>query len=304
LKDWEKGAVIGLTGGVIALLVHAAVDSVFHELSLVLLLILCGSLALSFRQPRQEKIRVACTCSPAFTAAAVVLSVLLAVFVARPAMAWFALEKGNHLSKAGQTEPASQWYQWATTIEPGNTASWDALAHIDLSAFRASGDPARLAQAVDRITLCRELNALDPRFPARLGALYLLMANQLRDDNKKEWMMNAASESFEQAITLDPFSPFNYAELGKIRWKQSRLDEAKALFVRALRYEPNFLPARVLLATLASSRGQLDDARDEYETIHQIQSRYKGYPSNSMERQFLEVDLAPLEKSLSLQAGR
>ncbi|MDH4187822.1 MAG: O-antigen ligase family protein, partial [Nitrospira sp.] len=79
LLDWERGAVVGLSGGVLALLIHAVVDSVFHEPALVLLLIVCGGLALSFRQPTRPPMRIPCVRTPVLTAAAVVVCAILGV---------------------------------------------------------------------------------------------------------------------------------------------------------------------------------------------------------------------------------
>jgi tetratricopeptide (TPR) repeat protein len=288
---------------VIALLIHAAVDSVFHEPALVLLLVVCGSLALSFRQPKRSQIRIACPRSPAVTAAAVVLFVLLGLVLARPAAAWFAFEKGNASSKDGRKEISYQWYQWASAIQPGNTVYWDVVAQSKVDLFRVSGNPVRLAEAVEHIQLCRDLNTLDARFPARLGSLYLLLADQLTKSEEKERLIAAASKSFEEAIVLDPFSPFNYAELGKLRWRQGKLDEARDFFVRALDYEPNFLPVRALLAMLASSNGLSDQAKAEFGRIRETQGRYQGYPLNNLERQYLEVDVTKLETDLRLRGA-
>ena len=46
----KKGRSLVLSGGVLAILVHAAVDSVFREPALVLILILCGSLVLVMKR--------------------------------------------------------------------------------------------------------------------------------------------------------------------------------------------------------------------------------------------------------------
>src|SRR5207245_8597147 len=52
LAPWEGGAVSGLSGGILGILTHGAVDSVFHEPAIVLLLCLFAGLILVLRRMR------------------------------------------------------------------------------------------------------------------------------------------------------------------------------------------------------------------------------------------------------------
>jgi len=101
---------------------------------------------------------------------------------------------------------------------------------------------------------------------------------------------------------LDPYSPFNYHELGKLRWAQGREEDAVALFRRAISYEPNFLPARAQLAELSRQIGQREVAAGEYEQILKVKERYRGWTLTALERQFLEVDTERLKRALSRAA--
>jgi|CXWL01.1.fsa_nt_gi O-antigen ligase len=302
LSSWERGAAVGLSGGAVALLGHAAMDSVFHEPALVLLLILCGGLVLSMKQlakpARVPIVRFSFSCHPARVIMAAYLLALLVVLIVRPPAAWFVFEQGNSVAGKGQRESAREWYQRATDIDPGTSAYWDAVARTEVDLFRVSGDPGWLVKAVGNIKVCMELNPLDARFPSRLGAIYLMLADRAGLGEQDENLVREASGSFEQAIRLDPFSPFNYAELGKVRWRQRELDEARALFSQALTYEPNFLPARVLLAHLALKSGWLELARAQYAIIRETRNRYDGLALNNLERQYLDVDTDFLEKQL------
>src|SRR6266849_2503918 len=53
LEPWERGLVIGLSAGIVGLMTHAAVDSVFHEPALVLLAILFAGMILVVKRVRQ-----------------------------------------------------------------------------------------------------------------------------------------------------------------------------------------------------------------------------------------------------------
>ena len=132
------------------------------------------------------------------------------------------------MSQSGQTDRGWEWYRRATLIDPGTTAYRDAVARMNVAQFYASGDPQWLIQAVEEMTICQELNPLDGRVPSRLGMLYLLLAERATSNEQRDDLVIHAAESYEGAIKVDPFSPFNYLELGKIRWRQGQSEEAQA----------------------------------------------------------------------------
>ena len=103
-------------------------------------------------------------------------------------------------------------------------------------------------------------------------------------------------------MRLDPYSPFTYHDLAKLRWAQGQKEEALALFRRAISYEPNFLPARAQLAELSQQIGQREVAKAEYEQIVKVKERYRGLNLTPLERQFLEVDTERLKRELSMAA--
>ncbi|HMS83105.1 MAG TPA: O-antigen ligase family protein [Nitrospira sp.] len=295
LSSWERGTVVGVSGGALVILAHAAVDSLFHEPALVLLLILCGSTALIVK-------RFATSCGPLTWAipfpyhpARAVLVCLLAtasaLLVIQPAAAWFAYEQGNTASQSGHIEQAGQWYHRAILIDPGITAYRDAAARINVSGYYASGDPQRLISAVDEMVIAQQLNPLDGRTPSRLGMLYVLLAKRAVSIDRREDLLAQAARAYEGAINVDPFSPFNYVELGAIRWRQGNSREAQVLLAQCLDYEPNFLPARALLAQLATETGHNEIAHAQHTAIERIQAQYKGRAVSPLERRFLSVDL-------------
>jgi tetratricopeptide (TPR) repeat protein len=306
LEPWERGLVIGLSGGILGILVHGGVDAVFHEPALVLLAILFAGMILvvkRLRQPQGPSIwTVPFPYHPARAVSIGVVAVLCAILIVQPASAWYAFEKGAGEAAVGRQDRAFDWFQRATRIDPGTTAYHDALALTAVRLFHQSGDPRWLLRGVEELALCLELNPLDGRFAHRLGALHVLLADRVGPGLQQEGLWRQAAAYFEQAIRLDPYSPFNYHELGKIRWAQGHKEEALALFRRAISYEPNFLPVRAQLAELSQQIGQREVAKAEYEQIVQVKERYRGWNLTALERQFLEVDTERLKRSLSLVA--
>lgn len=301
LPQLERGGIVGLCAGVLAILVHAVMDSVFHEPALVLLLILCGSLVLALKRldtpDRIPTWNLPFPYHPVRAALALLMVASFAVLIIQPAAAWFAYEQGNNYSQKSQYAHAMEWYRRATLIDPGTTAYRDAVALMEVGRFRESGDSDWLIQAVEDIKVCMALNALDGRFPSRLGAAYLLLAGRAVPGEKRDGLTDLAAVSYRDAIKLDPFSPFNYLELGKIRWQQGYIEEAKALLAQAAQNEPNFLPAKLALAKLAMEMGQTDFARSQYAMVREIRERYQGRTLTPLEKEYVHVDLASLDRA-------
>ncbi len=306
LEPWERGLVVGLSGGILGILVHGGVDAVFHEPALVLLAILFAGMILVVKRVRQPEGPSVWTVPfpyhPARAVSIGAVAVLGALLIVQPAAAWYAFEKGGGEAGVGREDRAFDWFQRATLIDPGTTAYRDALALSEVRLFHQSGDLRWLLRAVDELTMCLRLNSLDGRFAHRLGMLHMLLADRVRPGLQREDLWRQAAAYYEQAMRLDPYSPFNYQELGKLRRAQGHKEEALALFRRAISYEPNFLPARAQVAELSQQIGQREVAAAEYEQIVKVKERYRGWNLTALERQFLEVDTERLKRALSMVA--
>jgi O-antigen ligase/Tfp pilus assembly protein PilF len=303
LEPWERGLVLGLSGGILGVLVHGAVDSVFHEPALVLLSLLFAGMILVLKRLRAPKsVSVWVVPFPYRPARVVLVGILVTLgvlLIIRPAAAWYAFDKGKGEAAVGGVDQALDWYQWATRIDPGTSAYREAVASAEEALYRQSGDLKRLFHAEEELRVGLELNPLDGRLAHRLGGLLVLLASRAGPGAQRQALLQQAAGYYEQAIRLDPYAPFNYLELGKIRWVQGRTEEAQTLFKRATSYEPNFLPARAQLAELFIQLGQKEAAVLEYAEIARIQERYRGRTLTTLERQYLEVDLDHLTRSLA-----
>jgi putative inorganic carbon (HCO3(-)) transporter len=302
LEPWERGTVIGLSGGILGILTQGAVDSVFHEPAIVLLLCLFAGLILVLRGMRTSGsfsvVEVPLAYRPTRAALIVVLATLLGILVIRPAAAWWAFDAGEHEMTIGRVDRALSWYQLAMRIDPGTSLYHDTLAFAQVRLYQQSGEQRWLYGAVSELKVGLVLNPLDGRLANRLGGTFVLLAGKAATKTEREALLEEASLYYRLAIRLDPYSPFNYLELGKLRWAHGQLDEAQDLFQRVTSYEPNFLPARLSLAELFLKTGQKERAASEYAEILKIKERYQGRAANRLERQYLEVDLEQLRQSL------
>ena len=79
--------------------------------------------------------------------------------------------------------------------------------------------------------------------------------------------------------------------LGERSEAERRAKEAEDL-------EPNFLPARALLARLWVHAGRVDEARNQLQEIQARQAQFKQWNKNSFEQAFLNVDVVPIRAAV------
>jgi hypothetical protein len=304
----ERGLVMGLTGSILVLLLHAAVDSSFHEPALVIVLVLVGGLLHNlYVHVRPESVtwrRIAFSYHPIRTACVIVAALFVAAVCVQSAAAWYAHEEGKHRAAQDNLEEALSWYVLAADIDPGTTGYHDSIARTAMQLYRESGASTWLVQAADEEAVARKLNPVDGRFAFRSGTIYRMMASQARTSAQRAGLLAKASDAYAEAIRLDPYSPFSYLELAQLRVANGHVDEAIALLRTATAYEPNFLPGRALMAELSLQAGIPGDYAKELEEIRAIQSRYEQQVRDDVERQFISVDLYPLGRAVALEATR
>jgi tetratricopeptide (TPR) repeat protein len=231
-----------------------------------------------------------------------VFGIVLAILVVQPAVGWYLNGRGEHEAGAGRHERALEWFERASLIDPGTTGYRDAIARTSVQLFHHSGNLQWLMKAIEQEVVASALNPLDGRFPYRLGTIYALLADQKVAQKQRDVLLGQAGHAYEEAIRLDPFSPFSYLELGRIRIAQERLEEGKEWLRKGILIEPNFLPARVLLADLSLRSGFRQEAQLSYEAIVEIKKRYEQRTLDTMEQRFLDVDLYPLGRALAVGA--
>ena len=305
LEPWERGLVTGLTGAVLGILAHSMVDSVFHEPALVILLIVCGGFVFalqSIKKPDSARQNVPFFSHPVRVALVLLGGVVLAVLIIQPAAGWYAHERGQAEAQVGRQDLALDWFRRASLIDPGTTGYHDASARTLVQLFHQSGDPQRLVKAVEEEEQAIDLNPLDGRFPYRLGTIYGLLAEQSFSKDQRDLLLNQAAQAYEQAIHADPYSPLSYMALANIRLSQGRVEEAKLWLQRAVGTEPNYLPARTLLAELSLKAGEHEAAQSEFDAIVAVKRKYEREVLSDIERQFINVDLSPLGRALNLES--
>lgn len=306
LSRRQRGLILGIGGGGAALLVHAALDSSLRESALAILLVLCAGLVVSAARLTSRSTD-ACHAIPIrsrrlWGTSAACLLLLLGAEVSRLGIAWLTFDAASRQAVAGETDAAIQGLKSAIALDPGKSLYHHGLGSVYARAFEASRDKEmfRLAHAEFREAI--ELNPLDSRLLGLLAQLYVSAAQASSlsgglDEERKSWL-RAALQVYERAVRLAPFSaPYQY-EQANLHWMLGERAAAERDAQEAERLEPNFLPARALLARLWVEAGRIDDARRQLREIQVRQARYQQWNKNSIERAFLRVDVAPLRAAV------
>lgn len=306
VEKFDRGLLMGVTAAALVLLLHAAVDSSFHEPALVILLLLLSGLIHNlYIRSRPESViwrRIGFAYHPVRFAYVLTGAAIIAAICAQSAVAWYAHDEGKRHAAQDDLEGALAWYVHAADIDPGTTGYHDSIARTAMQLYSESGKSEWLITAAEEEAVAKKLNPLDGRFAFRLGTIYRLMAVQTLTSAQRAELLSKASAAFSEAIQLDPYSPFGYFELAQIRLAESRVEEAVSLLTTATTHEPNFLPARALLAELSLQTGIPEDYAREMARITAIRSRYADQARDDIERKFLSVDLYPLGRAIALEA--
>jgi tetratricopeptide (TPR) repeat protein len=120
---------------------------------------------------------------------------------------------------------ASQYFDNAVRVDPGNVAAWHAKAY-----FLQNND--KIGEALE---IYRHIHTLDAQYPeAYLNAGILLMVQDSLDAAMKEISILGA---------IDPANPAAWFYKGKIYHLKGQKDQAKAAYEQALRLDENYAQA-------------------------------------------------------------
>src|SRR5262245_25192831 len=75
-----------------------------------------------------------------------------------------------------------------------------------------------------------------------------------------------AAACYEKALSLDAADPYAAYNFGRLRYEHGAADEAERLLRQALRHKPDFVDARIVLASVLEARGRLEPAAAELQS--------------------------------------
>ncbi len=311
LQRWQRSLLVGMGGSVSALLVHATLDSSLRESALAILLVLCSAVIVSAsrltRRGSDAVYVIPIHSRWAWGIGTACLVLVAGVEVTRMGVAWMKFDAASRRALVGDTGAAIEGLKAAVALDPGKALYHHGLGSVYAKAFEASRDKQAFQLAYAEFKQAIELNPLDSRLLGLLGQLYLSAAQVSTspaslDDQQKVWV-RAAVPVYERAIQLAPYSAMYRYEQAKLYWILGQRSQAEQRAQEAENLEPNFLPARALLARLWIDTGQVNQARDQLREILARQARYKPQSKNSLDQAFLNVDVVPLRAAVGEKAA-
>ncbi len=304
LKRWQRGIVLGTSGGVASILTHAALDSNLHEPAIAILFAICVGLlcAASFRvlKPVPTTI-VPMKSRPLWGALTAMLVLALGLEIIRLGAAWAAFESGGRYSSQNQTAAAIASLGLAASLDPGKALYHRALAVQHARQYEQTGNIESARTATRELEIAAELNPLDGRLHALLGELYSRWSYSsqaaFRPEQQRALQLNSL-QAYHRASELAPFAAAYRLEQAKLYASLRDLVSAERHAREAVMLEPNYLPARGLLAGLYIDLKKVREANNELQEIQDRQLRYADWAKNPLEEAFLTVDVTPIRFAL------
>ena len=264
---------MGLSGSALVLLLHAAVDSTFHEPAMVILLVILGGLVHNlYMQARPDTViwrRIGFSYHPAARRVCDCGALVVAVLCAQSDPGLVCCTRKESVTPSSPIWkarwPGTSVPRTSIQARPGITIRSRRTA---IQLHRESGASDWLIRAAEEEAIARRLNPVDGRFAFRAGTVYRLMASQTLTSAQRAELLAKASDAYRETIRLDPYSPFGYFELAQLRLNEGRVKEAIELLTTATAHEPNFLPGRALLAELSLKLGIPGDYAREMSEHH------------------------------------
>jgi len=305
LAWWQRGLLAGLCGAALGTLVQAAVDSNLHEPAIAIVLVLDIAILFSVRRllegedvpPRRIPVR-----SRALWAGlSVAAMAALAFLVLRVGVAWMAYEEGGRALVGGNVPGAIEAYRRSVGLDPGVALYHSALAAAYFREFERTRVLAPAEMAAREVQEAMALNPLDGRLAGLLGHVFASVAALQPAIAPSEAVVawrRAAVAAYSQAVELEPYTPFNRFELGRLYMALGEREKAESIVRAAVELEPNFLPGREWLARLYLSEGHRDAADVEYREIRERLQRYAHWVKDPVEERFLRADVTALAGAL------
>ncbi|NIT28923.1 MAG: hypothetical protein GTN53_41140, partial [Candidatus Aminicenantes bacterium] len=226
-----------------------------------------------------------------YPVSALVISGLFALILIRPLVAYGYSSFGTQAYENGDVNRSIQLYNLASWWNPGKTQYHSNLAAALFRKFQENEDMDLANDSTFELNYARFLNPEDEKFTRRLGDVYSVLAFRTQIPEVRNDLYRLALRYYNQTMTLNPFQPRNYYEVGKIFLKMGDQKTAKDYFFQASKIEPNYLLARFALADLYTREGRLRDAIGEYIKILTTLKTYSKVTGlTPMEKEFLDVD--------------
>ena len=298
---------VGLSGSVLTVLIHALLDSNLHEPGIVVPFVMLLGALISFSRlnGRAGKYFMMISIRSQWKWRFVGLVFLTTVvsLVVSIGVAWMQHVSATQLVSQGNLSAALDNHQQSVSWDRGRSLYRNSLAATYYQLYRATGDVVALQRALHELDEAIKLNPLDNRLHALRGFVHFSLAK----DTKK--VKNVAAErahllealqAYKAAYELAPFNAEHVYHAGLVSDALGESERAKVFVQQAVNLEPNFLVARGWLVRHHLTHNDPISAQTEYREIVERHERLAARPQTDLERRFLSIDPATLGPQVKL----
>jgi O-antigen ligase len=295
----QKGLIIGITAGIISILVHSLLDANLHQFPIVLLFSLYISFIMILSE-NTKKVEYTFTYKKHYIYLVIILLFLTAFFVIRDGLGYFYFMKGDSYSNQRKLTKAADNYRMAIFFDPGNTRYHKALIYSVWFNHKIKAIK-RCSEALRGVNLAQKIDSADPEIRAIKGRLYYSLSNLSKNKIKRSENLKYAIFAFKDALKIDPYNPFYRNELGFCYFFSENYNKAEEEFLKIVKLEPNFLPSRNYLGNIYEKKGELNKAIYEYKKVLNIKKKYQNKKlHDNWDRRFLNVDTKIIMEKISI----
>ncbi|MDD5222739.1 MAG: O-antigen ligase family protein [bacterium] len=292
LADPETVIKIGMVGGMIAILLHALVESNFHNPPIALTFFIF--LGLIFRDDGKVfEIRLAPL--KKYRYYLIALTVLLTVVILKPALAYWEFVRGNQAMNRNETDNGIKYFKRAAFFCDGVASAHFSLGAAAMVKLRETGQEEWLDLTLNEYEISTRLNPFSYDAYESLGTMY--GAAGLKTHSNSDYAL--AIENFQQVLKRKPFSPQMRRNVGYMYLNMGKTGEAEFWIREALKLEPNFLDAIFLLGIIHEKRGDLKKSRTLYLRVIDLYNKYRSFQTGyGYEKDLLRVNMREVESRL------
>ncbi len=309
---WERSVVVGCAASAAVVLAHAIVDSNLHEPAIAIVLCVVVGILFSISRLRREgevqEFVIRLSNRPLWATMGLLLVCGIIIEVVCLGAAYLAYESGLQFTRRGRGELAIERYRTAVLLDPGKSLYRNALAGAHFYVYERTGDWHAAQQAIQELRKAAALNPLDGRLRGLLGYVYATLvehgqrASADKDTQQRQWSA-LAIEAYEQAAGLEPYSYGHQYQLARLSVASNESERAVSWLHRVIELEPNYLPARELLARVHLNMGQVTEAKAQYDELVVRRAQFAQKVRDELDRQFLSVDLSRLAADIECKGA-
>jgi tetratricopeptide (TPR) repeat protein len=232
-------------------------------------------LALADSLPLEERGSARSWKAPQIALAGVALSVVYLFSTVLPGLGLYYNDLGHQAYDKADYPNAERYHLKALRLAPNHPLFLDNLGMVYLQASFDKKMPQLLDVA--RVYFARAIAAspqsLDPHVHMETVLVRLISGDPARDSGIYRDIITVDTELLE----IDPFIPFPRKNLGSAYYNLGNRDEAFKELTTAIKYEPNYVPGYLQLATWYEERGDMDLTRRYTAAAVNIVNKYRGF---------------------------